>query len=301
MTPTVIVHPMESLAAAGKGLAHASAIARCHGAVLHVVYAPPWRSRSAADAGAAERLAERLHQVVAVMGPRPARVVAAVLDGDPVRALSMYAREQSADLIVMERPRRPGRYWSARGSAGAIGRAAGCPVLAVPWAGGPAERLPDGMFRRIVSAVDFSDASARALHHALTVAQQSGGRITLLHVRDGCASDPIGAGRINRTLDGLVPAGARAWCDVRVETVAGSLVEVIVGTAQRRGADLVVLGTSPRTTWDGFLAGSAAGGVLRRASCPVLIVPGPADVSVRFDWRDREREPAAAEVALPTG
>ena len=236
MMPSVIVHPMESLASAGKGLVHAIAIARCHGAVLHVVYARPGSGGSTAAAAAAGRLTERLHQVVAAMGPRLPRVVAAVLDGHPVHAISTYAREASADLIVMERPRRPGRYWSARGSAGAIGRAAGCPVLAVPSAGGTAERPPDGMFRRIVSAVDFSEASARALHHALTVAQHSGGRITLLHVCDGCPSAATIAGRINRALDHLVPAEARAWCDVRVETIAGSPAETIVGAARRRAA-----------------------------------------------------------------
>ena len=161
------------------------------------------------------------------------------------------------------------------------------------------------MFRRVVSAVDFSDASARALHQAFTVAQHSGGRITLLHVCDGDRSEAIGAGRINRTLDHLVPAGARAWCDVRVETVAGSPAEAILGTALRRAADLIVLGSSSRTMWDGFVAGSAAGGVLRRASCPVLIVPGPADVSVRLDypaeWRGHAFEPAAVEAAPAPG
>ena len=319
MTPTVIVHPMESLAAAGKGLAQALSLARCHGAQLHVVYVPPGRGGSA---GEASRLTERLHEVVAAMATaaRAPRVVAAVLHGHPVQALGTYAREKSADLVVLERPRPPGRYWSAGGLAGALGRAAGCPVLAVPAAGEARERPLDGMFRRIVSAVDFSDASASALHHALKLAQDSGGRITLLHVLEGFPDEAIASpalrpvfasdysasvSRVNRALEHLVPAEARAWCDVRVETVPGCAADAIVRTAQRRAADLVVLGSSLQTMRDRPVAGSAAGGVLRRASCPVLIVPGSLDASPGFTvpsgWHGRASDPAETGLALAPG
>jgi nucleotide-binding universal stress UspA family protein len=55
--------------------------------------------------------------------------------------------------------------------------------------------------------------------------------------------------------------------------VAGTPVESIVSIAQSCQADLIVMGTYGRTGFKRLVLGSVADHVLRRASCPVMIVP----------------------------
>jgi nucleotide-binding universal stress UspA family protein len=52
----------------------------------------------------------------------------------------------------------------------------------------PNDRAP---FRNILCAIDFSEASMRALSEALAVGQQSGGHLGLLHVLDGFPYETI--------------------------------------------------------------------------------------------------------------
>ena len=47
----------------------------------------------------------------------------------------------------------------------------------------------------------------------------------------------------------------------------------ILLTADEWNADIIILGTHGRTGFDHFLSGSVAEKVVRRAKCPVLIIP----------------------------
>ena len=147
-----------------------------------------------------------------------------------------------------------------------------------------------GGFRRILSAVDFSDASTRALSQALTLARRTAGHITVLHVLEGPRYESAYSGaearrvitehgvrvdRFNRALNQLVPDHARLQCDVEVETVSGLPHDAILRTARRRQCDLIVLGLPPQTLLERFVTGSTLSRVVRRATWPVLVVPGP--------------------------
>ena len=57
--------------------------------------------------------------------------------------------------------------------------------------------------------------------------------------------------------------------------VEGKTAEEIVRLAQECQADLIVMGTHGRTGAVRLLMGSVAEQVLRKASCPVLMVKGP--------------------------
>jgi hypothetical protein len=71
--------------------------------------------------------------------------------------------------------------------AEALARAVSCPTLAVP-DGAPLGAK--GLFVEILCPmVDLSAASTAALRLALTLAHHSGGRLTLLHVLDGCSDE----------------------------------------------------------------------------------------------------------------
>lgn len=149
-------------------------------------------------------------------------------------------------------------------------------------------------FNNIVCAIDFSAASLRALNEALRIAQQSGGRVTLRHVLEGFPHETVYSGsrafrligehrarveKVSRELRALVPPDALNWCEVETEVVSGIASDAINAIATARKADLVVVGRPDRSILDRIVMASTLSGVLRRAGCPVLAVPGPLDVT----------------------
>jgi len=76
-------------------------------------------------------------------------------------------------------------------------------------------------------------------------------------------------------LRALVPA--RSLDPSRVEAIvsSGAPHRVILRAASDTKADLVVMGVGPRGALGEVLAGSTSRAVLRRATCPVLLVPTP--------------------------
>lgn len=53
----------------------------------------------------------------------------------------------------------------------------------------------------------------------------------------------------------------------------GSPKQEILAVASEWAADLIIMGTHGRTGFDHFISGSVSEAVVRRASCPVLVVP----------------------------
>ena len=249
MTPKTIVSVLESSSAAKDvALIGALSLAGWHESHLHVVHVGPSR-------------------------------------GSSVRAIADYTSRVGADLVVV------GKKASF---AAAIGTAANIPTIAFP--NDAAESAEASTpFRHILTAIDFSKASFLALSEALALAQQSGGRLTLLHVLDGFPYESVYSGSralhlmrdfrarvatVNRELQSLIPRAALNWGEIEVATVYGKAHKAILTAASERRSDLIVLGLPRRPRLEQFLAGSTAHSVLRRATSPVLLVPGPATVSV---------------------
>jgi nucleotide-binding universal stress UspA family protein len=160
-----------------------------------------------------------------------------------------------------------------------------CPVLTVPPHNVATPRSPQA-FRTILCAVDFSPASLRALQYALSLAEESGKRLVLLHVFDWPTDRPMIPGlgpeasaerRHNeeaalRELRAAVPAEARLWCNCVELTAIGRPHEEIVRVAGDQQADLIVLGVHSRSGVELALFGSTTNQVVRRATCPVLTI-----------------------------
>jgi|SRR5947207_8937235 len=144
--------------------------------------------------------------------------------------------------------------------------------------------------KRIVVATDFSDGSDRALMVAIKHAKPLGAAIDLVHVY------PMPAAGVMSPIPGVVPMPPpgpevlegieRRLSDLaakvraaRVECVATTLQGVAAGQvvdyARRFAAEMIVTGTHGRTGVRRVLLGSVAEEVLRKARCPVLIVPPP--------------------------
>jgi len=134
--------------------------------------------------------------------------------------------------------------------------------------------------RRILSPVDFSEPSLRALQHASTLAGWYQSALTALYVDTapptGDAAD-VGAFAVAPT---AVLQAARATrvvvdrpeIDVEVED-ARDVADAIVRRAVTLRADLIVMATHGRAGINQWFAGSVAERVLRSAPSPVMVVP----------------------------
>jgi len=286
--PKAIVSVLDPTPAANDVvLARALSLAEWHGAELHVVDVGP--SRPASDA-AHDALADRIDRAIRGVGATGVTFTPAVLAGPPVRAIADYADRVAADLVVVGREaRRNDGYWTAGAFATALGTAVASPTIAAA-----APHAPAGAgspFRQILAAVDFSEASLRALSAALTLAQESAGQLRLLHVLDAVPYDSAYSGaqalrlindfrareaRIIGELRSLIPPDAFNWSDIDVETVSGAAPGAIVTAAANRPTDLIVIGLPRRHRLEQLVTASTAHKVVRRATAPVLLVPGPA-------------------------
>lgn len=117
--------------------------------------------------------------------------------------------------------------------------------------------------RRIVVGYDGSDAARRALDAAADLVGY-GSTLAVVTVQEAPAASPhatIDEAR-TRLLERHVPA-------LYFEPT-GEPAEAIVGTARRLDADLIVVGRSDHDSGNGI--GSVGAGLLRDASCDVLVV-----------------------------
>jgi nucleotide-binding universal stress UspA family protein len=145
--------------------------------------------------------------------------------------------------------------------------------------------MPD--VHRIMLATDFSSGSVRARAFAAMLARRLGAELLIAHVSEPLAIVPGSdlaaeeAAETERELDGVVAELVREGLAARGILVPGEPAAEIVALAEREHADLIVLGTHGRSGLAHVLLGSVAERVLRRARCPVVVVPHerPADAA----------------------
>ena len=289
MNLSLILHPLDHSAGAKPALARALALAKWHDADLHVLLV---RSRRRGIDGE-EAAHARLRGFVEARNPEAAKFETVILAGDPVTAVADYARHKSPDLLVVDKHgRRASKLWRPGVFAKELARLVACPTLTVPESHDVANSTAGQSFREILCATDFSPASIAALKQALVLAQQSGGRLTALHVLDGSPYETVYSGsRAFRLIDehrGLVaqsrqlrnaiPQDALNWCDVRTRVISGVPHRAILSTALEIKPDLIVMGLPARSALDTAFMGSTTSLVLRGAQCPVLKVPVPASM-----------------------
>ncbi len=139
--------------------------------------------------------------------------------------------------------------------------------------------------KRVLVATDFSEASEKALHHAIVVARHYGAKLYLAHVVSSLGFTLAGADAIAQveeaTWRDLRPletrlVETRALTGVPHETVVreGEVWEQLEQVIEQENIDLIVVGTHGRTGLRKIVLGSVAEGVFRHSSCPVLTV-GP--------------------------
>ena len=218
--------------------------------------------------------------------------------GQPATIILDRAAGLSADLIVMGTHGAGGFHHLVLGSVTEkVLRKATCPVLTVPPRAQATSQLP---FKHLICAVDFSDASLDAAQSALSLAQESGATVTLLHVLEWPWEEPPAPPAEELPAEqGLALAEFRRYSEEGARKRLASLVpdsnrEFRVATRLRNGksyaqildvaaeehADLIVIGVHGRNPLDLALFGSTTNQVVRRATCPVLTC-----AEVRTMWK----------------
>jgi universal stress protein A len=136
-------------------------------------------------------------------------------------------------------------------------------------------------FRNILCPVDFDDSSMYALETAGELARQSDGTVFVLHVVPMIVP-PVGMpvyvqlyeGQRRTAATGLEEIGRKRLIGLKFELVTemGDPAPMILRTAARVGADLIVMASHGRRGFSRLFLGSVAELVLRQSKCPVLTV-----------------------------
>jgi nucleotide-binding universal stress UspA family protein len=294
-----VLCPVDYSEQSSRALRHAAAIAGSYRAALHVLHVQAVPLRPNVDVS--ERL-NPAHQ--AGLDTDPARALRLFVDRNrqPVIATSVvrkatsasheiavYAREMQADLIVLGTHGHSGFDQVVLGSTTErLVTQAVCPVLTVPHDADEPGAQDRVHFTHVLCAVDFSPGSLAALGHGLSIVQDHGAQLTLLHVIELPSDGDDGTHGFRHVgeyadrrremlqrLDDLLPRSARAGSNVSTVVDLGRPAPAILRAADVRRADLIVMGAHGREGLGLTLFGSATQGVLRHATCPVLTARAP--------------------------
>ena len=140
-------------------------------------------------------------------------------------------------------------------------------------------------FKKILVPVDFSEHSAAALAAAVELASVFGSKLHLLHcyqIQPGGVS-PYGIAIPPSYFAEIRDAASRQLAEwqeknvptaipVDATTMSESPSEAIIMTANKIGADLIVMGTRGLSGFKHVMLGSVAERTVRLAPCPVMTV-----------------------------
>jgi basic amino acid/polyamine antiporter, APA family len=149
----------------------------------------------------------------------------------------------------------------------------------------PPEELPESEFTSILVPMKLGAIGEEMIATAVKLAQDHGALVEALYVirvpLDLSLEAELGD-QEQAAVASLAEArllGADHGVDVRVETVrARSIGDAIVSEAQRRGNDLIVVGSAPRWRRQSRFFSPTVEFVLRKAPCEVLVVAFPEGV-----------------------
>lgn len=226
----------------------------------------------------------RLTQFVSEAEVGAADIQTEVRIGHPFTELVEACHAHSADLLVM----------GAKGSKNEPHRvgviAAKC-VRKAPVDVIVVREEAQGPFKKIVTCVDFSENSAKAVQCALHIAQQDNASLDCLHVFQSALAmsldyggfapsmpatiDPDAVNTWQKDLEAFLAPLARETAGVSVTSHIMERVnirEAILDHVAEVQADLVVLGTRGKTGLREMLIGTTAEKIVQNAPCSILAV-----------------------------
>ena len=139
--------------------------------------------------------------------------------------------------------------------------------------------------KSVLIATDFSQASDKALRHALAIARHYGAKLYLVHVVSSLGFTLVGPEAVNlacetvrrdaRQLEHrLIQSGVLAGLRYQVVVLQGDVWVELEKIVRQEQVNLVVIGTHARQGLEKLFLGSVAEKIFRHADCLVLTV-GP--------------------------
>ena len=293
-----ILCPVDFSEGSRRAIPYAVALARLHRSILTVLHVTPQSfvlpglpplAEGETHLKESRRLATDVAALFESATQAGVKVEILIECGQPANQILSRAGALPADVIVLgTHGAAPFEHMMLGSVAEKVLRKATCPVLTVP---PHAEAAHGAAFRKIVSAVDFSEWSLAALDEACALAEESNGDVTAVHVIEWPWHESPAP-----SFEGLPPEQAAALADFRryQETMAKARLEAVkteIGrgrcrietrvshgkpyaellcAVERQRADLLVMGVHGRSALDVFFFGSTTHHVVRRAPCPVL-------------------------------
>ena len=151
--------------------------------------------------------------------------------------------------------------------------------------------------KRIVAALDFSNATPAVVKTAASLAKSYGSELFLLHVLEpeptytayGFTPDEFPAihtfqeearKRALVKLEELArevrkKIGEESSATVKVELAEGSPLQSLIAFMKEVDANMVIVGSHGHGVFVSLLLGSVADGIVRKAIIPTLVVPAP--------------------------
>jgi len=141
--------------------------------------------------------------------------------------------------------------------------------------------------RKILLPTDFSTVSEEAAAYALTLARQNKAKLYVLHVVDtsheaaGFYLPHLSYEKLDKELktvaaDMLGKFASKmfkGYRNVERHVLAGEPSKEILKVVKGGAVDLIVMGTYGKEGIDRFFFGSTTERVMRKAGCPVLVIP----------------------------
>jgi nucleotide-binding universal stress UspA family protein len=135
------------------------------------------------------------------------------------------------------------------------------------------------MYRKILIALDATDADETILRHVSVLARSFDSALVIMHVADGWAARLFGANAVSREIDEdkvyLETVRARLAGEglrVEAELAYGDPADEIVKSVASRGCDLIAMSTHGHRFISDLLYGSTADTVRHRVDVPVLLL-----------------------------
>jgi nucleotide-binding universal stress UspA family protein len=218
------------------------------------------------------------------------RVKAIAYRGNAIDTIVAYIQLTRARLLIIGKHYGSSRWPRNTMFVRRLTRSATGPVLVLP-SERRSSKQRSTAFRHVVSAIDFTVASAVALRAVIDLIRQSGAKLTVVHALtkpQHMAFSGSEAGKAARILRDQAAHTAerlreKVPVDVRIETrvTTSDPHRAILDVASEVGADLLVMGVPPRSRLEELVSGSTLQRVLRRTKVPVLVLPVPAGA---YEW-----------------
>ena len=150
-------------------------------------------------------------------------------------------------------------------------------------------------FNRILLAVDDTPCTVKAIDYAKDLVREFRSSLALVTVVPPTSPANYGADPLLGQQPIVVPevseiqqesaqrflesigADFEGAQDVFLFNKIGNVRDEILSTATEWTADLIIMGSNGRTGFEHFISGSVSESVIRKASCPVLVIPGKCD------------------------